>query len=264
LQRARGQLAISAICDRDGVSRLENLRQAGSYRAIFPRPQNGNIEAVIINTAGGVTGGDQFSTTISARRNASLSITTQAAERIYRATSDFGHMKTTLTVDAGAQLHWLPQETILFEGCRLKRSLEVEVHPKAKFLLVEPLVFGRHASGEILKTGAIQDRVSLTSEGRPIYLDHVQMEGDLAAMLQRNAVAAGARAMASLVLFHPNAKQRLTACRDLLPQTGGATLLADTVLIIRLLAADSFALRSALLPILQLMTDNTVPKNWRL
>lgn len=264
-QRARGRLVISAARARDGVSRLKNLRQEGSYRSIFPRPQNGNLEAVIINTAGGVTGGDRFSTTISAQQNARISVTTQAAERIYRATgSEPGQMKTKLSVAKGAQLFWLPQETILFEGCHLDRTLEVDVHPSAKFLMIEPLVFGRAASGETLRSGAIGDRVSISTDGRPIYLDRVQMDGDLAEQLTHRALAGGARAMASLVLVDPAAKDLLPACCALLPQRGGASMLANNTLVLRMIADDSFALRKAFAPILTLMTNNALPKNWRL
>lgn len=261
---------ISATCARDGaslsmVSRLKDLRQEGSYRSIFPRPQKGNLEAVIINTAGGVTGGDQFATTVSAQQNARISVTTQAAERIYRATGpEPGQMKTNLSVAQDAQLFWLPQETILFEGCNLERSLDVDVHPSAKFLMLEPLVFGRAASGEALRSGAIRDRVSITSNRRPIYLDRVQMDGDLATRLTHHAIAGGARAMASLVLVDPAAKDLLSGCRARLPQLGGASMLADNVLVMRLIAKDSFALRKALAPILTFMTNNAVPKNWRL
>ncbi|MCL4159829.1 UNVERIFIED_CONTAM: hypothetical protein GTU68_045665 [Idotea baltica] len=173
-------------------------------------------------------------------------------------------MKTTLSVAKEAQLFWLPQETILFEGCRLDRNLDVDVHPSAKFLMLEPLVFGRAASGETLTSGAIRDRVTISSGGRPVYLDRVQMDGDLAAQLARGAVAGGARAMASLVMVDPAAKDVLPACRALLPNQGGASLLADNVLALRLIADDSFALRKILAPILTLMTNNAVPKNWRL
>ena len=128
LQRARGTLNISAASAAGDKPRLTNLRQQGSYRAIFPRPIKGTIDAVIINTAGGITGGDSFSTKVTANNHAKISITTQAAERIYRATDEIaGSMQTRLEVKSNAQLHWLPQETILFEGSRLHRRLEVEV-----------------------------------------------------------------------------------------------------------------------------------------
>ena len=265
LQRAHGQLSISAQRAAGDVTRLKNLRQQGSYRAIFPRPIVGNVEAVIINTAGGVTGGDQFATCITAHENAHLSVTTQAAERIYRATgAERGVMKTTLRAEKAAQLYWLPQETILFDGARLHRSLYVDLHTTAKFLMVEPLVFGRVASGETLRSGTLDDRVTITRDGQPIYRDHIKLEGGIAASLERPAVANGARAVASLVLVDPNAQNLLAGLRDLLPPNAGASLLSDTVLVARILAADSYALRCVLFPILTLLTNSAVPKNWRL
>ena len=265
LQRARGILSISATRTLGEITRLQNLRQEGSYRVIFPRAIGGQIEAVIINTAGGVTGGDKFSTSITAGETAQISITTQAAERIYRAPdANAGVMKAKLRVKEHGQLYWLPQETILFDRCRLQRRLDVDVHYTSKFLMLEALVFGRQASGEELRSCFIKDTVNITSAGKPLYLDSVMIDGDISAILQRAAIANGARALASIVLVDPAAKQMLGEVRALLPPTGGASLLADTVLVIRLLAEDSFALRQILLPVLNHLTDNAVPKNWKL
>ena len=265
LQRARGQLSISVQRASGDVTRLRNLRQQGSYRAIFPRAIGGNVEAVIINTAGGVTGGDRFTTSVTAHQAAQVSVTTQAAERIYRATEPAtGVMKTTLCAEQDTQIYWLPQETILFDGARLHRSLDVDLHATAKFLMVEPLVFGREASGETLRSGTLDDRVSIACGGQPIYLDRIKLEGDIAASLARPTVANGARAVASIVLVDPKAQSLLAGLRELLPPNAGASLLSDTVLVARILAADSYALRCALFPILTLLTNNAVPKNWRL
>jgi urease accessory protein len=264
-QRARGALNISAVSAAGDQSRLKDLRQQGSYRAIFPRPIKGTIEAVIINTAGGITGGDKFATKVTAYDHAKVSVTTQAAERIYRApNATAGSMQTRLEVKPNAQLYWLPQETILFEGSRLRRRLEVDVAQGAKFLMVEPLVFGREASGESLQSCSLDDSVCITCDEKPVYVDRIKLNGDIAATLKRPAVANGARAMASIVLVDPTAKALLDGVRALLPSFGGASLLADNILVIRLLCSDSFALRTALLPILTHLTHNAVPKNWRL
>ena len=264
-QRARGALNISAVAGGDGQSRLQDLRQQGSYRAIFPRPKMCAIEAVMINTAGGITGGDRFSTKVTAHNHAKISLTTQAAERIYRAPDATpGSMQTRLEVKSNAQLYWLPQETILFEGSSLCRRLEVEVTRDAKFLMVEPLVFGREASGEILQHCSLDYRVCITTEGTQIYVDRIKLDGDVAFILKGPAVAAGAGAMASIVLVDQMAKAMIDGVRALLPSSGVASLLADNILVIRLLCYDSFALHTALLPILTQLTHNAVPKNWRL
>jgi urease accessory protein len=125
-------------------------------------------------------------------------------------------------------------------------------------------VFGRKESGETIHSCAFHDSVSIMSVGHPIYLDRLKLDGDLAATIARAAVGGGARAMASLVFVNPDAKRMLAPCRDLLPATAGASLLSDRVLVVRMLAPDSYALRTALLPILKLLTNNAVPKNWRL
>ena len=264
-QRAHGMLNISAVHDSDNQSRLKNLRQQGSYRAIFPRPPQGTMEAVIINTAGGITGGDEFATQITANDHAKISVTTQAAEHIYRS-PDFtlGSMQTRLYAKPNAQLYWLPQETILFEGSRLYRRLEAEVAEDSKFLMVEPLIFGREASGESLKSCHLDDSVCITTGKKPIYIDRIKLSGDITSILKRPAVANGGRAMASIVLVDPRAKETLAGINGLLPSSAGASLLAHNILVVRLLCADSFALRNALLPILKHLTHNAIPKNWRL
>jgi urease accessory protein len=264
-QRARGKIAVSAICDESGLSRLKSLRQEGSFKSVFPRTTRGKVEAVIVNTAGGITGGDEFSSSIAVHEGASVSVTTQAAERIYRASaSEAGVVTTALSVEENGHLFWIPQETILFEGARLKRTLNAEVHATAKFLMLEPLVFGREASGETIRNASVQDSVSISSNGIPLYLDKVKLKGDLSEIIERSGVASAARAMASLVFVDRHAADKLIAVRQCLPLSGGASLLAENVMVIRLLSVDSFVLRRTLLPILDILTDHMVPKNWRL
>ena len=265
LQRARGLLNISTQKAYQTNTRLKNLRQEGSYRASFPRHSKGNIETVIINTAGGVTSGDKFTTTITAHESSQISITTQAAERIYRARDTLvGEIQTSLCLQKNAQLYWLPQETILFDGARLKRRLDVDLHSSAKFLMVEPLVFGREASGEKLLSGMLDDRVSISSNGQPIYIDRIKLKDNITDQLMRPALANNSHAVVSIVLAKPNAKLLLEPVRALLPQKAGASLLNDNILVVRMLAQDSYEMRTATFPILTLLTHNTVPKNWRL
>ena len=265
LQRARGLLNISTQKAYQTNTRLKNLRQEGSYRASFPRHSKGNIETVIINTAGGVTSGDKFTATITAHESSQISITTQAAERIYRARDTLvGEIQTSLCLQKNAQLYWLPQETILFDGARLKRRLDVDLHSSAKFLMVEPLVFGREASGEKLLSGMLDDRVSISSNGQPIYIDRIKLKDNITDQLMRPALASNSHAVVSIVLVKPNAKLLLEPVRALLPQKAGASLLNDNILVVRMLPQDSHEMRTATFPILTLLTHNTVPKNWRL
>ena len=249
---------------KDGAVRLKDLHQAGAMKLLFPQGRP-HPEAVMVNTAGGITGGDRFSVWAAALAGGRLTVTTQAAERAYRAQpGETGRMETRLELASGAQLNWLPQETILFEGCCFARSLHVEMAADARFLMVEPVVFGRMAMQEELRDATFRDRVEIHRDGQLIYYDGVDLTGDVAATLDRPAVAAGARAMAALVLAAPDADAWLKPLREMLPATGGVSLVSDGLLVLRLLAEDSFTLRRSLVPILDRLTENGLPRCWRL
>ena len=130
--------------------------------------------------------------------------------------------------------------------------------------MVEPIVFGRAAMPEVLNDVMFRDRIRITRAGRPIYVDGMDLNGDASAHLARPAIANGAGTMASLVLVAPDAKSQLNTVRSLLPSTAGASMLAEDILILRQLARDSFELRRSLIPILNYLTQNTLPLSWRL
>lgn len=219
----------------------------------------------MVNTAGGITGGDQFDLSVAVEPHATLTLTTQAAERAYRAQRDeIGTLTTKLDVLAGGRLNWLPQELILFERCNLHRRLAVSLQPDAQLLLVEPIVFGRTAMGEALHDARFQDRISITRAGQPLYLDGINLGGDVATLLQRPATAAGATAMASVVMVAPEAAAHFSAIQSALPPTAGVSLMADDLLVIRILATDSLELRRVLIPVLERLNNNTLPMSWRL
>lgn len=259
--RAIGEVRLTAK-DSSRGSQIDQLRQSGSLKLVFPRCDD-TLQAVLVNTAGGVTGGDRFEVTMHAQDNAQLSITTQAAERAYRATPGLtGRISTRLSVAAGARLCWLPQETLLFEGCALDRSLRVDLAADARLLMVEPLVFGRLAMKETLRNIAFRDCIDIRRAGMPLYLDRLQLAGDATAHLARPMIAGGAGAMATLVYAGPDAEAYLDAVRRLLPPTGGASVIRAGLLAVRLLAPDSFELRLSLIPVLTLLSGDDLPRPW--
>lgn len=246
---------------RGAATVLEQLYQAGSMKCVLPRG-GPDMEAVLVNTAGGITGGDRFEVSANVATGCTVTLTTQAAERAYKAMPDqTGHLSTTLTVENGARLNWLPQETILFNGSALRRRLTITLDTTAELLMVEPLVFGRAAMGETLTQARFDDRISITRGGTPLYLDAVRLEGDVAAHLANPFTANGAGAMAALVFASPRAEGNLDRIRALLPATGGVSLIGDT-LVMRLLATDSHELRQTLVPVLKTLNSDDLPRCW--
>jgi len=260
--RAIGRGTLSAK-RRGDASVIDGLRTSGCLKLLFP-PKPDRCESILINTAGGLTGGDRLDLSVTAGPGAHLAITTQAAERAYRAQSGRARVSSDLAVGAGGTMFWLPQELILFEGAALERRLTCDLAPDARLLLVEPVVFGRALMGETLRDVAFRDRIEIRRGGRPLYRDQIRFDGDVARHLARPAIADGAGAIASLIFVAPDAEALLPAVRALLPATGGASLLHPDVLVLRLLAEDSFALRQSLLPVLDLISQDRLPASWRL
>ncbi len=257
--RARGKARVS-VKPFNGRTVLGDLHQAGSLKVVFPRTQGPDLQAVTVNTAGGITGGDQFEASFEARAETTLTVTTQAAERAYAATTEAGQLSTKLQVAAGGAINWLPQETILFEASKFNRQMHVNLDGDARLLFVEPLVFGRPAHGEALRDVQFRDTVQLNRDGAPLFHDGMAMNGDLNAQLARTAHGAGA--LASVIYVAPDAEAHLPQVRTFLPQHGGASLLQPDVLHIRLLAQDSFVLRQSLIPILTLLNIGPLPRAW--
>ncbi len=262
MARAQGEVLLAAK-SRDGGTALRRLRQSGSLKCLFPRGVGHAMQAVLLNCAGGVAGGDRFSISARAEAGTALTLTTQAAERIYRALpGEKGRIETRLDVANSARVNWLPQETILFDGCSLERSLTIELQEGAALLMAEPLVFGRLEMGETLTSAHFLDRIEIRRAGIPIYLDRVHLAADVQAQLERPGIAGGARAMASVVYVSPDAEAQLAMLRHHLPRHAGASLLHADVLIMRILSRDSNEMRSCLVPMLDHLSHGGLPRCW--
>ncbi len=262
LPRVDGRARLT-VKRRDMRSVIDTVRTSGAAKLLFPRATE-RLDVLLVNTAGGLTGGDRIELDIGIAAGATLALTTQAAERAYRAASGIARVESRVTVAEGGSLLWLPQELILYDHASLRRSLRVDLAPSARLLLVEPVIFGRAAMGETVRHGAFHDRIEITRDGVPLYFDSLRIEGDIAGRLARPAIGRSAGAMASVVLVDPGAEGHLDAIRTLLPATGGATLLAPDLLAVRLVAPDGYTLRRDLLPVLDRLTVDTLPAAWRL
>lgn len=244
---------------------LQTLYQQGASKLLLPRAGSDALTAVVLNTAGGMTGGDRFEITARAEAGAHLVVTTQAAERIYRAEpGEVASLTCHLTIGHGARLDWLPQETILFDRCALNRRLMAELSADATFLMVEPLIFGRAAMGESVQTGHFRERIEVRRNGRLVFADAIRLSGEIQQLLDDPAVAGGSRAMAALLLVSDKAEALLKPLRALLPASAGASLIREGVLFARILASDGYTLRQSLLPAIERLSGAPLPRNWML
>ena len=266
LQRTTGDGRIAVDRPARGGHGVAEFRQAGAAKILCPRNHlDDAFEAVLLNTAGGLAGGDRMRWEVTAGRDALLRVTTQTAERVYRSNSGDALVETRLNAAAGATLEWLPQETILFDGSRLSRTLSIDLAEDSALLAVEAVVFGRRAHGERVHSGSLRDQWRVRRGGRLIFADNVRLGGDIAALLGRPATLGGAQAFATLLLAGP-ARMAIDELRAMLPDGDGVEAGASAlphVTVVRLIAAHGDILRPALARLLLALRGAALPRVWQ-
>lgn len=257
------------IKNQDDRNGLERLFQEGCARIRLPKTRKSDpVEAVMINTSGGLTDGDELIWKIASLENASTVITTQACERIYKAKgSDPAHFNANLKLENSAHMAWLPQETILFNQAKLHRRISVELTSQSEFLMVEPLIFGRAAMGEEVKTVNFNDQWRVYQEGVLIHAENQKIDGNASEILQKNAVTKGDIAAATILYVGSKAEARLNQVRDILPERNAASCWqigdGSHKLVVRLTAPSAYDLRKKLIPLIELLNDgHGLPRTW--
>jgi urease accessory protein len=246
-QRARGE-ARASFARVGAHTEPERLFETGGLRWRFPRSSS-PCEAAMVNTGGGVAGGDSYSVSLTLSEGAEVEATTPSAERIYRSDGPAAAITTRLVLKSRARLFWLPQETLMFEGARLERRLEVDMSGEAAFIVAETLVCGRLAMGESRIDATLRDSWRVRRDGQLVFADETRLE-HAGATLERKAVGAGARALSTIVASAPDVVARLPDLRAALDAAGsdiesGASAF-DGLIVVRLLAASFDRLRTAL------------------
>jgi urease accessory protein len=246
------------------MSRRAHVYEAGSLRVRFPNvAAGGALEAVIVNTAGGMTGGDRFELGVAVGEGARLTVTTAAAEKIYRSLGPDTAVSVKLEVGAGGMLAWLPQETILFDQMRLRRTIEVDLARNAQLIVAEAIVFGRSAMGETVARGHLFDRWRIRVDGALVFAEALRLDGAIVENLAQRATAAGGAAIAS-VLKIPAGDANLAAIRasesSFAGEVGVSTF--NGLALARLVAADGAALRRDLIGVLTGFGAAPLPRLW--
>ena len=263
-ERSRGRARLGVKAGGRGGGRLDTFFQEGCAKLRLPREDGGAFEAVVINTAGGLTGGDRFEVAVTVGAGAAASVAGQACEKIFKASAGTADVRTELIVEDGARLDWLPQPTILFERCDLRRTTDIRLAGSARLLAVESLVFGREAMGERLETAAIHDAWRVHRDGRLVLADAFAIDGPVADRLAGPALLGANRATATVLLAAPDAEGFLAPVRELLGEASGpagASLVAG-ILVIRLAAPDGEALGRDLQRLLTFLRGRPLPRVW--
>jgi urease accessory protein len=270
MQRADGSGRV-VLSGSERGARIVDVFQRSPVRIMFPRTGGNAIkEVVFLNTSGGIAGGDRLESAVTALTNASITVSSQAAEKVYRALNEPARVATKLKACESARLAWLPQETIVFNFGRLSRQTEIELSSGAELLALEWLVLGRAAHGEEMLGGYILDSWRVKKDGRLIWADSFRATNDVFLHLHRKALLSDCSAIGTLIYFGPDPETRLEFLRDIAPslKCHCAATSVGGLIIVRFAAAMSYELRLALRSFLRQFSQELgtgpfrVPKMW--
>jgi len=260
--RARGSVSFD-VRAQDGITRRGSLHESGSLRVRFPSPEGAGLSGVFVNTAGGVAGGDRFDVEIAAGEGTRLTLTTAAAEKVYRAAGLPAQLNISLKVATGAHLAWLPQETILFDRARIARRIDIDLEEGASLLLCEIVVFGRAAMGETMREGEFVDRWRVRRGGQLILAETVRLDGDIGEKLARPAIARGAVAVATALIV-PGDEALVENIREISASFDTEVGISawNGFAMARFCAQDAARLRTDVMAVLTRASREALPRLW--
>ena len=240
------------------------MHEAGSLRIRFPNSdRRGTLDAVIVNSAGGMAGGDRFDIDIAVGAGARLTVTTAAAEKIYRSLGPDSQIGVKLEIGAGGALAWLPQETILFDRVRLRRTIDIDLARDANLVLAEAVEYGRSAMGEAVVSGHFFYRWRVRVGGGLLFAETLRLDEAIAQRLAQRAIANGSVAVAS-VLKLPGDDAGVAAVRAMEQDFAGEVGVSawNGLALVRLVAPDGAALRRDLALVLTAFGATPLPRLW--
>ncbi|RCL01115.1 MAG: urease accessory protein [Candidatus Tokpelaia sp. JSC188] len=261
MQRMFGKVAVS-LCHVTGQTVLRKLYQEGAARLQFPGNDRGFFEGVMINTSGGMTGGDHIIWNIQMGRETTATFTTQAAERIYRALGDtIAKIDICLSIDEKSRLCWLPQETILFNRSALQRRMQVELADYAELLLCETIIFGRRLM-ENIERAFFRDNWIIRRNNEIIHAEALWFGPNIAEDLITSVFLNGNAVVSNLLLIAPNAECFSEKIGAIIGRSGGVSSW-NGKLLARMIDRDFYSLRKRLIKLIELLNNGgDVPKIW--
>jgi urease accessory protein len=221
-------------------------RHEGPLRVLQPLyPEGPGIcHHVLVHPPGGVVGGDELHVDAHLGSSAHALITTPGATRFYRSDGPTALQRSSLTLEAGARMEWLPMEAIAHPGCAAENRLQLNLAPGAEAMGWDVLALGLPAAGQPFNAGWYRQHLEVPG----VWLERARIAADDALLLQSPLGWAGHTVMGTLwwaagqPLEPARREGLLEAARGLiaahpLARTAAATAPQTAVVVVRVLAA---------------------------
>jgi urease accessory protein len=258
--RWRARLELDFAAGASGT-RLVSNRHEGPLRLLkaLPSGDRSRLEAVVVHPPGGLVGGDHLEIDLRLAAGSRVLATTPGAQKWYRAATTAA-ASTVLSLAAGTTLEWLPQPSILYDGARARQVLSIRLATGGRCLGWEVLIRGRDAMGEVLRSGHVDQTLSIQVDG--VLQWHERLSADAADRLFDSPIGWDRRRVAAsvwccvpggdpLALLWLRDRWRgllddagSASARGTRPPRGGATVAAEGLLLAKLLDDDAERLMS--------------------
>ena len=139
-------------------------------------PENEVCHVYVLHPPGGVVGGDELKISIIAEQMSHALLTTPAAGKFYRSEGLWARQSVEIDIAKDAIVEWLPQETIVYEGARLKNTMTVTMADTARFIGWEIFTLGRPASSEGFNLGAVDLNWRIAIPDKPLLLERLRLD----------------------------------------------------------------------------------------
>ena len=218
----------------------------------------------MLNTSGGITGGDRLNVKIQVE-NGAVVATSQTAERLYRSITEPAKIEITLRAYNGATLHWLPQETIIFDGAELDRTVCLDMSADSKCLLAETIVMGREAMGEDIRGCHFTDNWRLYREGQLFHAESLRLTERVAEIMAAPAGGNGARLLSTILYVGFDAEQMAGLLSSVVETCSSKCAVScwNDRLVIRLMSPHPRFARADIKELLCALSGQPLPRVWQ-
>ncbi len=150
------------------------------------RGADGRCGLPLLHTAGGLVGGDGLTIAAELEAGSRALLTSVAAQKVYgsrgrsrlQPQGRWARLELDVRLGPGADLEWLPQETVVFAGGLLEQVQRLQLAADASWLGIDVVRLGRTARGETLGDGCWRNRLELRRGGRLELVERLQLDGD--------------------------------------------------------------------------------------
>jgi len=170
-----GALQIE-VALKDGETRVTESYAHAPLHYLPPSYRDQVPLLTIVNSSGGVLGGDRLDMAIRLGPGATLSVRPQAATKVYRSDRGTAYSGCRFTLGAGARLDYLADEIIPFAGSDYTQTTQVDIAADATMLLAEIVTAGRIARGERFAFTRLAMDLQCTSGGTLLLRDRSDLQ----------------------------------------------------------------------------------------